>query len=70
MEKIILMHQDGCPQCKMVELTLKKYNIEYESCKDTTLMIERGITHTPALIVDGQVLQGKPMMDWLNSHRG
>lgn len=69
MEKIILMHQDGCPQCKMVEMLLKKYNIEYDSCKDVDKMIELGITHTPAIIVEGDKLQGKDMMNWINHHR-
>jgi len=70
MLKIIFMHQDGCPQCTMVENLLKKNNIQYESCKDIDTMVAMGITHTPALIVDDQILQGKPMMNWINQYRG
>lgn len=69
MEKIILMHQDGCPQCKMVEMLLEKYNVEYESCKDIDVMIAKGIMHTPALIVSDKILQGKEMMEFINQFK-
>lgn len=69
MKKIVLMHQDGCPQCKMVEMLLKKYGVEHESCKDIDAMIAKGIMHTPALIVDDKILQGKEMMEYINQFK-
>lgn len=66
--KVILYHQDGCPQCRMVEVLLDRKNIEYESCKDVKEMKELGITHTPALKVDDKLMQGKEMIIWINQH--
>lgn len=70
MSKIILYHQDGCPQCKMVKTLLEKYNVAYEGCMDIDLMKSKGISHTPTIEVDNELLTGKPMIDWVNSHRG
>lgn len=69
MEKIILMHQDGCPQCKMVETLLKKYGVEYESCKDVNTMVSMGIKHTPVIVVGDKKLQGKEMLEFVNQFK-
>ena len=65
MSKPVLYHQNTCGMCKTVEMMLKKYNIEYESCTDTDVMIEKGIMSTPTLDVDGEMLTGKSIIDWL-----
>ena len=62
---IIFYHQDGCPQCKMVKMLLDKKKISYNSCKDIEEMKNKGLYSTPALEVDGKMLIGKPMMDWI-----
>lgn len=68
MDRIILFHQDGCPQCKMVEGLLNKNKIEYTSCKDINKMKELGLNHTPALLVnEHKMLQGKEMIDYIKS---
>ena len=64
--KITLYHQDSCGQCKMVEMLLKKKNIKYESNKDINEMLKMGIKHTPTLSVDGQLLSGKELINWIN----
>lgn len=64
--KIILYHQDSCGQCKMVEMLLKKKNIQFESNKDINQMMELGIKHTPTLSVNGQLLVGKELINWIN----
>lgn len=70
-DKVILYHQKGCPQCMMVETLLKKYNISYESCMDVDAMVSKGIQHTPVIeLSNGELLDKKPMLDWVNSHRG
>ena len=66
---IILYHQDGCPQCKMIEMMLNKNSINYTSCKDTDIMMNLGINHTPTLSVDGQLLSGKEIINWININK-
>ena len=68
MDKIVLFHQDGCPQCKMIETLLNKNKIDYESCKDVNKMIELGLNHTPALYINNEkILQGKEIIDYIKS---
>ena len=65
MSKVILHHQDTCGQCRAVEMMLRKNNIEFESNKDIETMKSKGITSTPALEVDGVVLKGKDIINWI-----
>ena len=69
MQTIIFYHTQTCPQCKMVEMLLKKNKINYDSVEDVDLMIEKGINHTPALEVDGKILFGKDIITWVNGQR-
>ena len=65
----IFYHTSTCPQCKMVEMLLKKNNIVYESIEDVDAILEKGITHTPALEIDGQIKFGKDIISWINNKR-
>ena len=65
--EIILFHQNGCGMCATIERMLKLKNIDYTSIKDVDEMARRGITHTPVLSVNGQLKQGKEIIDWLNT---
>lgn len=65
--KIIFYHTQTCPQCKMVEMQLKNKHIEYESIEEIDDIIAKGIDHTPALEVDGEILFGKDIINWIKS---
>lgn len=65
---VTFYHTLTCPQCKAVEMLLKKEKIEYESCTDIDEMIAKGIQHTPMLEVDGQMLSGKEIFQWVRGH--
>lgn len=62
---VILYHQDGCGMCRTVEMMLNKKGIKYDSCKDVDTMLERGISGTPALDVDGKLYIKKEILDWI-----
>lgn len=66
-DEIILYHQHSCPQCRMVEMLLKKKNIEYTSVDNVEEMKRLGIIHTPTLSVNGELKVGKPIIDYINS---
>ena len=69
MDSIIFYHTETCPQCRMVKMLLDKYNIEHESSTSVDEMKEKGITHTPALEVNGTILQGKELMNYINQFK-
>ena len=62
---MILYTKSGCPQCKMVHALLDKKGINYEECTDIDVMLDKGLKGTPAIEVDGQILVGKTMMDYI-----
>ena len=63
--EVKLYHQQSCPQCKMVETLLKRYNINYESVTDIDYMKSIGVKSTPTLSVDGTLMVGKPIVEWI-----
>lgn len=63
--QVILYHQDGCGMCKAVEMQLNKKGIKFESCKDIDLMLQKGITGTPTIEVDGQRFSKKDCLEWI-----
>lgn len=67
MSKPILYHQQGCGMCKAVEMLLERKGIEYDSCENVEEMIQKGITATPTLEVDGQRFVKKECLDYINS---
>lgn len=69
MDTVIFYHTETCPQCRMVSMLLDKYSIEHQSVLDVETMKEKGITHTPALEVNGTILQGKEMMNYINQFK-
>ena len=63
---IKLYHTPGCGMCKTIERMLQLKEIKYESCEDVDVMKKLGINHPPALEVEGVILQGTQIRDWIN----
>jgi len=62
---MILYTQPGCPQCRMVHILLDSKKVKYTECQDIDAMMSKGVNHTPAIEVDGKILQGKEMMNYI-----
>lgn len=62
---ITFYHTPTCPQCRAIERMLSAQKVAYTSCEDINLMRDLGIEHTPAVAVDGNVLYGKAIFDWI-----
>lgn len=62
---MILYSQQGCPQCKMIHMLLDKTTLQYEECQDFEKMKAVGIQHTPAMEVDGKILVGRELMEFI-----
>lgn len=66
MKNKIILYSTHCPQCVNVERLLRQKNIDYEEINDTGVMLSKGITLVPVLEVEGKLLQGKEIYDYLN----
>ena len=63
---MITLYTIDCPKCKILEKKLEQANIEYETCKDTNIMAEKGFDFMPVLDVDGQVMNFGEAVKWVN----
>ena len=63
---LITLYSTGCPRCNVLKQKLDSKNIEYTVVNDVDIMTEKGISTVPVLEVDGQLLQFKEAVDWVN----
>ena len=62
---MIILYTIDCPKCKVLEHKLEEKNIQYEVCKDTNIMAEKGYMYLPILEIDDKVLNFKEAVDWI-----
>lgn len=58
-----------CPNCKRLEEKLISSGFQFSICKDRNIMAERGMTHLPILVVDGNKMGFKEAIKWINDQR-
>lgn len=63
----IIFYSTKCPKCKVLEMKMKKKNIEYEENNDIDLMLSKGIKSAPCLEIDGTILDFKNSVEWVNN---
>ena len=65
---MIKLYHTDCPQCKMVELRLKKKNIEYEEIRGEDKIRELGFNSSPVIEASGKYyVGGKECLEFLKS---
>lgn len=62
---MIILYTIDCPKCKVLERKLEEKSIQYEVCKDTNIMAEKGYMYLPILEIDDKVLNFKEAVDWI-----
>lgn len=62
----IIIYTVGCPKCKQLEKKLKDKNIEFETHTDVDEMESLGISSSPYLSVDGQLLNFADAWKWVS----
>lgn len=63
----ITLFSTHCPKCNVLEKKLKAKNIEYEEVNDVEIMKEKGYLTVPILEVDGESMDFKKAVDWINN---
>ena len=62
---MIILYTIDCPKCKVLERKIEEKNIQYEVCRDTNIMAEKGYMYLPILEIDDKVLNFKEAVDWI-----
>lgn len=59
------MYSTGCPQCRVLEMQLKKKGIEFDVVSDMDIMKQKGFMSMPVLEVDGEYLVFQKALQWI-----
>ena len=63
----IIMYTTHCPQCEVLAKKLAQKRVSYSAIEDVEIMSSMGLTAVPALSIDGQIMDFKNSINWLNS---
>lgn len=63
----IIFYTTGCPKCSVLKKKLDMAHIQYEICRDIEVMQSKGMSSAPALEVEGQILNFKEAVAYINS---
>lgn len=62
----VIFYSTKCPKCKVLEMKMQKKNILYKENNDVDLMLSKGIKSAPCLEIDGEILDFKNSVEWVN----
>ena len=65
----VILYSTKCPRCNVLERKLSTSNIEYELVEDEGLMIEKGFVESPMMEVDGEIMNFKKAIEWVNKQQ-
>lgn len=66
----VTLYTTHCPKCEVLKKKLDEAQVDYTMCDDSDVMIEKGFLSAPILEVDGEEMQFKDAVDWVNGGAG
>lgn len=63
---MVKLYTTHCPQCRVLEKLLVDKKIEFETVEDVGLMKTKGIMSVPQLEIDGELMNMRKAMKWIN----
>lgn len=64
----ITLYTTDCPKCNVLKSKLQNKNIEFTENNAVDEMLALGITQAPVLSVDGELLDFKSAVIWVNNN--
>lgn len=65
----VILYSTKCPRCNVLERKLSSSNIEFRLVEDEDLMIEKGFVESPMMEVDGEIMNFKKAIEWVNKQQ-
>ena len=62
----VIMYSTGCPKCNVLKSKLDSKSIPYVVVSDVSSIIAKGIPTVPVLEVNGNMMDFKTAVDWIN----
>lgn len=66
--KKAILYTIGCPNCKKLELMLKKHEVVYTVNDSKDEMLALGFTTVPILQIDGENMEYAEAVEWINKY--
>lgn len=66
---MVILYSTGCPKCQVLKSKLDSKNISYELFDNKDKMIDKGFTNVPILEVDGEIMDFKKAVEWINKEK-
>lgn len=64
---MITLYTTHCPKCQVLASKLDNAAIKYEVCDNVDVMAQKGFMSVPLLEIDGEILDFKKAIDWVNN---
>lgn len=65
--KPIILYSTNCPKCQVLLAKLKQKNIDFDINTSIDDMEKLGIMSAPVLSINGELLDFKKAIDWVNA---
>ena len=62
----VILYSTGCPKCNVLKAKLDNKNIKYDVVSNVDIIMSKGISTVHVLEIDGQLLEFKKAVDWVN----
>lgn len=62
----VILYTIDCPKCRVLESKLRDKQITYATVSDVETLKEKGFDLFPKLEVNGEVMEFKQAVDWVN----
>jgi len=62
----VILYSTDCPKCKVLKTKLDSKNIKYNIISDVDIIMSKGINTVPILEVNGNMMDFKTAVDWVN----
>lgn len=62
----VILYTTHCPKCKILRAKLDEKQIWYDTIDDVSIMQEKGLRMAPVLEVNGELMDFKQAVDWVN----
>lgn len=64
---MVVVYSTGCPKCQILKKKLEEKDIEFTECSDVQKMLGLGITTVPVMEIDGNLMDFKSSVEWVNN---
>ena len=62
----VILYSTNCPRCNVLEKKLSDAKVDFNVTNDIKKIIEKGFRTAPVLEVDGEFLDFKNAIEWVN----